>query len=71
MAVEQDIVNKAGAWYTYQEERLGQGREAAKEFLRQNPDLLDEIDHKVRLAVGLIKPEDEDGEVSPLDDDAE
>ncbi|WP_154025807.1 recombinase RecA [Olsenella uli] len=71
MAVEQDIVNKAGAWYTYQEERLGQGREAAKEFLRQNPDLLDEIDHKVRLAVGLVKPEDEDGEVSPLDDDAE
>lgn len=53
MAVEYGIVNKSGAWYTYETERLGQGREAAKEFLRTNPKLSDEIEHKVRVASGL------------------
>ena len=53
MAVEYGIVNKSGSWFTYETERLGQGREAAKEFLAKNPDLMDEIDHKVRVACGL------------------
>lgn len=53
MAVDYKIIDKSGAWYTYKGERLGQGREAAKEFLRTNPDLLDEIDHQVRIACGL------------------
>ena len=53
MAVDYEIVSKSGAWYTYGGERLGQGREAAKEFLASNPDLMDEIDHKVRVACGL------------------
>ena len=53
MAVDLDIVDKSGSWFTYEQERLGQGREAAKEFLRQNPDLREEIDHKVRVACGL------------------
>ena len=53
MAVDYGIVNKSGAWYTYETERLGQGREAAKEFLRTNPELSDEIEHKVRVASGL------------------
>ena len=53
MGVEYDIVTKSGAWYTYQSERLGQGREAAKEFLRTHPDLSDEIEHAVRVACGL------------------
>lgn len=60
MGVDFDIVNKSGAWYTYEGERLGQGREAAKEFLRATPDLLDEIEHKVRVACGLdFEEEDE------------
>ena len=53
LAVEYDIVNKSGSWYTYGTERLGQGREAAKDFLASTPDLFDEIDHKVRVACGL------------------
>ena len=53
VAVEYDIVNKAGSWYTYGVERLGQGREAAKELLATTPDLYDEIEHKVRVACGL------------------
>ena len=67
MAVEYGIVNKSGAWYTYDVDRLGQGREAAKEFLRTNPDLFSEIDHKVRVAAGLIPSED----VAPTPDAAE
>ena len=53
LGVDNEVVNKSGAWYTYEGERLGQGREAAKEFLRKNPDLRDEIESRVREVVGL------------------
>ena len=53
LGVEEGIVAKSGAWYTYGSERLGQGREAAKDFLRENPPLRDEIDIKVRASLGL------------------
>ena len=53
LGVEEGIVAKSGAWYTYGAERLGQGREAAKDFLRENPSLRDEIDVKVRTSLGL------------------
>ncbi len=62
MAVDLDIVNKSGSWFTYDQERLGQGREAAKEFLMQNPDLRDEIDHLVRVACGLELGDERVGE---------
>lgn len=58
VAAEADIVKKAGSWYSYDEEKLGQGRENAKEFLEGNPELLKEIEHKVRLHYNLI-PENE------------
>ena len=48
MAVEAGIAKKSGAWYTYGEVRLGQGREAAKQTLAENPDMRDEIEKKVR-----------------------
>ena len=47
-AVEINIVNKSGAWYTYGETRIGQGRENAKAYLKEHPDVLAEIDKKVR-----------------------
>ena len=53
MAVEYEIVDKAGSWFTYGTERLGQGREAAKEFLASNPELMERIEHEVRVACGL------------------
>ncbi len=53
IAAEMDIVQKGGAWYSYNSERLGQGRENAKKFLKENPDLLLEIENKVRMANGL------------------
>ena len=48
MGVEAGVVKKSGAWYTYGEQRLGQGRDAAKETLRTNPDLRDELEAQVR-----------------------
>ena len=48
-----DIVQKSGAWYSYNEERLGQGRENAKQFLKENPDLTGAIETKIREHFGL------------------
>ena len=53
MAVTQDIVEKSGSWYSYNGERIGQGRENAKVFLKENSELMEEIDQKVRLGFGL------------------
>ena len=71
MAVDFDIVNKSGSWFTYDKERLGQGREAAKEFLAQNPDLRDEIDHLVRVACGLEPGDEPVGEPMAADGERE
>lgn len=49
------IIQKSGSWYSYNDEKLGQGRENAKEFIRENPRLYQEIDKLVRLKFGLIK----------------
>ena len=62
-AVDNGIVTKSGSWFTYEKERLGQGREAAKDFLASNPALLEEIDHKVRVACGLELGDERVGEV--------
>lgn len=48
-----DIIQKAGAWYSYGEERLGQGRENAKDFLRDHPELAQEIEARIRQALNL------------------
>ncbi len=53
LAVEQDIVDKSGAWYSYLDERIGQGRENAKQFLRDHPEMMSEIESKVRMGFGL------------------
>lgn len=53
MGVEAGIVNKSGSWFNYGEERLGQGRDAAKRTLQENPDLRNEIENKVRQHFGL------------------
>ncbi|PIE64350.1 MAG: recombinase RecA [Desulfobacterales bacterium] len=53
LAVDQEIVDKSGAWYSYQEERIGQGRENAKRFLADHPETLREIENKVRMGFGI------------------
>ncbi len=57
MAANIDIVNKSGAWYSYGDMRLGQGRENAKDFLKENRELTAELEQKVREAYGLVNPE--------------
>ena len=53
MSVDLGIAKKSGAWYTYEGEQLGQGRENAKQFLAENVDVMVQISEKVRAAVGL------------------
>ena len=54
LGVDRRIVDKAGAWYSYKEERLGQGREAVKAFLKSNPDIAQDIEKRIREAAGLV-----------------
>ena len=58
LGVAQNIVDKSGAWYSYQEERIGQGRENAKKFLKEHPETLASIERKLRLGFGMpVEPE--------------
>ncbi len=61
MGVERGLVRKAGAWYTYEGDQLGQGKENARNFLRDNPDLANEIDKRLREVLGLVARMDSDG----------
>jgi recombination protein RecA len=60
MATDLNIVNKSGAWYSYGESRIGQGRDNARDFLLKDPKIMAEIERKVRLGTGLISEEAED-----------
>jgi recombination protein RecA len=53
LGVEQGIVRKAGAWYTYEGDQLGQGKENARNFLHDNPDLAEEIEKKIKEKLGV------------------
>ncbi len=63
VGVEQGIIRKSGAWYTYDGDQLGQGKEKAREFLRENPDVAAEIEKKIleKLGVGVSSGSDEAG----------
>ena len=52
MAVERDIINKSGSWFSYNDEKLGQGRENVKEYLKSNPNLCEELLQKIRESIG-------------------
>jgi recombination protein RecA len=57
LAVNNNVVEKSGAWFSYSGERLGQGRENVKNMLKENTDLCDRIEHDVKTSLGLIKSE--------------
>ena len=57
LGVKGDVIEKSGSWYSYNSERIGQGRENARQFLLDNPDISDEIEKKVRANAGLIANE--------------
>ncbi len=56
LAVEKRLVDKSGAWFSYKGERLGQGRENAKQFIREHPEIAEILDAKLRELLGLTKP---------------
>lgn len=62
LASEKGVIEKSGSWYTYNGEKIGQGREAAREFLKQNPKVTDAIEKRVREMAGLeVAPQKETG----------
>ena len=67
MAVDLGIVKKSGAWFTYEGEQLGQGRENAKTYLMENAEVMVEVAEKVRIAAGL--GEKDAGEFTEADEE--
>lgn len=59
IGTEMDIIDKSGAWYSYEGDRLGQGRENAKQFLKDNPEIAGEIELKVRESANLLTPNEQ------------
>jgi recombination protein RecA len=67
VGVEQGLIKKSGAWYTYESDQLGQGKENVRNFLRDNPDLADEIEKKIKEKLGVGPRVDEAGvPIEPL-----
>ncbi|MEX1038892.1 MAG: DNA recombination/repair protein RecA, partial [Acidimicrobiia bacterium] len=56
IAVDEGVARKSGAWFTFDDDQLGQGRENAKRFLKENPEIAMQLQDKVYQAVGLIEP---------------
>ncbi|HEX6261962.1 MAG TPA: hypothetical protein VF097_03835, partial [Actinomycetota bacterium] len=71
MGVAHDIVRKSGAWFTYGDEQLGQGRENARQFLQEHADIALEIERRVREAVGMTDFAEDGDEVVDLDGEAQ
>jgi recombination protein RecA len=69
LGVKAGVVEKSGAWFSYDSQRIGQGRENAKQFLKQNPDVANRIEAQVRQNAGLIAEAILQGEVEKDDDE--
>src|ERR1700760_86994 len=67
LGVEQSIVRKSGAWYTYEGDQLGQGKENARNFLKENPDLANEVEKKLKEKLG-VGPRMDNDPTKPADD---
>ena len=71
MAVNLDIIEKAGSWFSYNGERIGQGRENVKKYLKENPDMLKEVEEKVRANFAKAFEQSLGEELPNVDDDEE
>jgi recombination protein RecA len=67
MGVEQGILRKSGAWYTYEGDQLGQGKENARKFLLENPDVANEIEKKIKEKLGIGAKLDAEDAPAPVD----
>lgn len=74
LAVNMGVIQKSGAWFAYNGEKIGQGRENSKTYLRDHVDVMEEVEKKVRVAYGLLKEEagtdeaEESGKDSVMDE---
>jgi recombination protein RecA len=66
MGVKMEVVDKSGTWYSFADERIGQGRENVKKFLKENPDVYSRILGKLRDALGLTHKETNGSDVAPI-----
>src|SRR6185312_1814593 len=71
LGAAQNIVEKSGSWYSYKGERIGQGRENARQFLKDNADIRQQIDAGLRKALGMVKGEAENGTPVPTPNGSE
>ena len=76
LAVDHNVVKKSGAWFTYEGDQLGQGKENVRRFLKDNPELCEEIKYKTMVKLGIVEADEEPEEVAsdsvdPLDDISE
>ena len=71
VGVEHGIVRKGGAWFTYDDVQLGQGKENSKNYLRENPDLALQLENDVYKAVGMVESEETTKEEAVEDDSTE
>ncbi|QXC63468.1 recombinase RecA [Aquihabitans sp. G128] len=70
IGVDMGLIKKSGAWYTYEGEQLGQGRENAKQFLTDNPEIMVEVSERIRLQMGIgVDPEAEDDALDAMTED--
>jgi recombination protein RecA len=69
VGVDQGIIRKSGAWYTYEGDQLGQGKENARQFMRENPDVANEVEKRIKekLGVGATLDAEPEGEPAPVD----
>lgn len=70
LAVEKDIIVKSGSWYSYNDEQIAQGRENSINWLKENPEILEEISTKVRIAYGILEDDLDDSEVDDESDNS-
>ena len=71
LGVKAEVVEKSGSWYSYGDERIGQGRENVRKFLLENPEMADEIERKIRMNEGLIEEELLMPKTEQVEDDGE
>jgi len=62
MALDKGIIQKSGAWFSYGDQRLGQGKENAREFLKTNPQVMEKIEREIKAKLGLEPPKEEEQE---------
>jgi recombination protein RecA len=70
LGVLHKIVEKSGAWYAYGGSKIGQGKDNAREYLRDNPEIAREIESRIRAAVGVTMPLPEEHDDEPMPEDA-